>query len=45
MTTLWWLRYPFLVLFLALIMWFAYALYRRAGQERSGSEGEKDRWL
>jgi hypothetical protein len=36
MTTLWWLRYPFLLLFLALIVWFAYVLCTKAG---------KDKWL
>ena len=28
MSTLWWLRYPFLTIFLALIVWFAYVLIR-----------------
>ena len=36
MTTLWWLRYPFLLFFLALIVWFAYVLCTRTG---------KDKWL
>lgn len=36
MTTLWWLRVPFLLFFLALIVWFLYVLSRRIG---------KDKWL
>ena len=36
MSTLWWLRYPFLTIFLALIVWFAYVLFTRTG---------KDKWL
>ena len=34
--TLWWLRYPFLTIFLALIVWFVYVLFARTG---------KDKWL
>lgn len=36
MTTLWYLRYPFVTIFLALVVWFAYVLYNRSG---------KDKWL
>lgn len=34
MTTLWWLRYPFLIVFLALIVWFAYVLFTKIGKEK-----------
>lgn len=34
MARLWWLRYPFLTTFLALIVWFVYVLYNKTGKNK-----------
>jgi hypothetical protein len=34
MTRLFWLRYPFLIGFLALVVWFLYVTYTRNGKSK-----------